>query len=88
MSIDARTACLSFEYDRANMHDVKGSLTGVAFPMLAELLWPIAPITAVYINGEGGWMSGDLIEYEDMARAPTAWCRSSPPPRNFPASAP
>jgi hypothetical protein len=33
--------------------------------MLAELLWPVAPITAVYINGEGGWMSGDL-EYEDV----------------------
>jgi hypothetical protein len=27
--------------------------------------WPVAPITAVYINGEGGWMSGDL-EYEDV----------------------
>src|ERR1700675_421788 len=33
--------------------------------MLAELLWPVAPITAVYVLGEGGWMSGDL-EYEDV----------------------
>jgi uncharacterized protein (TIGR02996 family) len=40
--------------------------TGCAdFPRLAELLRPVAPITAVYVIGEGGWMSGD-DEYADV----------------------